>query len=590
MKWTSLWLLCLALAVVSIPCLADEDNHKYKDKDPVTVFLNVVGPYHNPQETYFYYALPFCRPSHREMRPRKHMSGLGEVLEGNKLRDSGIDIFFKENTDTTVLCEIPTLSESASKRFLSSIKDHYWYQMYVDELPMWGMVGEIVTFPDGRKPQHNIFTHRKFEFSYNNNRIIQANLTNENPVPLEPGMKLTFTYSVTWKPTSTTFTQRFNRYLDYDFFEHRIHIFSIFNSFMMVVFLAGLVSLILMRTLKKDYARYSKEYEDFESLERAVGDDSGWKQVHSDVFRPPPHLGLLCAFIGTGTQMAALVLVVVLVAMTETLYIERGTIVTVIVVCYTVLSVISGYFSGSIYARSDGQHWIRTLFLTSSLFPGVCCALGALLHSVAAWNHTISIPFGTIVVLGSMWACVSVPLTTVGTIIGRNWAGESQNPCRVSTIPRPIPSNRWFIRPFFVILVAGLLPFGSVFIETYFIFAALWNYKFYYVYGFMLAVFVIVMIVTICTTIVVTYFLLNAEDYRWPWTSFLCGASTALYIFLYSIFYYHVKTRMSGFYQTVFYFGYMAMFSFAVACLCGSAGYMGASIFVRRIYRNIKSD
>jgi len=30
---------------------------------------------------------------------------------------------------------------------------------------------------------------------------------------------------------------------------------------MMVIFLVGLVSMILMRTLRKDYARYSKEEE-----------------------------------------------------------------------------------------------------------------------------------------------------------------------------------------------------------------------------------------------------------------------------------------------------------------------------------------
>lgn len=41
----------------------------------------------------------------------------------------------------------------------------------------------------------------------------------------------------------------------------QIHWFSIFNSFMMVIFLVGLVSMILMRTLRKDYARYSKDEE-----------------------------------------------------------------------------------------------------------------------------------------------------------------------------------------------------------------------------------------------------------------------------------------------------------------------------------------
>ncbi|VDO78066.1 unnamed protein product [Schistosoma margrebowiei] len=39
----------------------------------------------------------------------------------------------------------------------------------------------------------------------------------------------------------------------------RIHWFSIFNSFMMVLFLVALVCMILMRTLRRDYARYNKE-------------------------------------------------------------------------------------------------------------------------------------------------------------------------------------------------------------------------------------------------------------------------------------------------------------------------------------------
>jgi transmembrane 9 superfamily protein 3 len=138
----------------------------------------------------------------------------------------------------------------------------------------------------------------------------------------------------------------------------------------------------------------------------------------------------------------------------------------------------------------------------------------------------------------------------------------------------------------------------------------------YYVYGFMLLVFVILIIVTICVTIVGTYFLLNAENYHWQWTSFFSAASTALYVYLYSIYYYHVKTKMSGFFQTSFYFGYTLMFCLGLGILCGefsnyfsfhfkltyvlltpflcvyvgAVGYLGSTLFVRRIYRNIKCD
>ena len=50
---------------------------------------------------------------------------------------------------------------------------------------------------------------------------------------------------------------------------------------------------------------------------------------------------------------------------------------------------------------------------------------------------------------------------------------------------------------------------------SYFIFTSFWQYKIYYVFGFMLLVYVIMMVVTVCVTIVCTYFLLNSEDYRW---------------------------------------------------------------------------
>ena len=54
-------------------------------------------------------------------------------------------------------------------------------------------------------------------------------------------------------------------------------------------------------------------------------------------------------------------------------------------------------------------------------------------------------------------------------------------------------------------------------------------------YGFMLLVFLILTVVSTCITVVGTYFLLNAENYHWPWTSFAMSATSAAYVFLYSV-------------------------------------------------------
>jgi transmembrane 9 superfamily protein 3 len=64
---------------------------QYKTEEPVKLWVNKVGPYNNPQETYNYYSLPFCQPSEN---PAHKWGGLGEVLGGNELIDSQIDIKF----------------------------------------------------------------------------------------------------------------------------------------------------------------------------------------------------------------------------------------------------------------------------------------------------------------------------------------------------------------------------------------------------------------------------------------------------------------------------------------------------------------
>ncbi len=139
---------------------------------------------------------------------------------------------------------------------------------------------------------------------------------------LEIGQDLHFTYSVQWHATTRSFDTRFNRYLEYDFFEHKIHWFSVFNSFMMVIFLCGLVALILLRTLRNDFARYAKDEDlDAESLQ-VMGEDSGWKQVHGDAFRAPNNLILFTAMLGTGWQLMFLVLGVILYAMAGKIYDE----------------------------------------------------------------------------------------------------------------------------------------------------------------------------------------------------------------------------------------------------------------------------
>lgn len=209
-----------------------------------------------------------------------------------------------------------------------------------------------------------------------------------------------------------------------------------------------------------------------------MSEESGWKLVHGDVFRPPPYLGLLAALVGTGAQLAALVFLVIVVTIAGALFVERGTIVTVFIVCYALTSFLGGYVSGGFYLRHEGKSWIRAMLLTASLYPGATMAIAFSLNTVAIFYRSLAaVPFGTMVVVALLWGFISFPLCLFGTVIGRNWNGSPDNPCRVKRIPSPIPFKKWYLRPWVIATLGGLLPFGSIFIEMYFIFTSFWNYK-----------------------------------------------------------------------------------------------------------------
>jgi transmembrane 9 superfamily member 3 len=214
MKYKNIWTILFALLIInSINC--DEHNHKYEQNEEVVLWVNTVGPYHNRQETYPYYSLPFC------IGPKPSISHyhetLGENLLGVELEFSGIAINYKQDTPKTDICHVD-LNKEKYDLFAYSIRNHYWYQMYIDDLPIWGIVGEY----DEKEKAHYLWTHKKFEIGYNNDRIVDVNLTSENKLKLSPGIAIHFTYEVIWKQSTIKFEDRFDKYLDPGFYQHRV--------------------------------------------------------------------------------------------------------------------------------------------------------------------------------------------------------------------------------------------------------------------------------------------------------------------------------------------------------------------------------
>ncbi len=151
-----------------------------------------VGPFPNPQETYRFYSLPFCQPEKQE---HFHSEGLGETLLGYDLVRSAMPLAFKERRGPSRVCS-KELDARETAQFERAIQQEYWYQLFLDDLPLWGMVGE------GQGGTPALYTHTKLVVGYNDDRIIEVNLTAQNALPIRAGLKVDFTYEVRRLPLS----------------------------------------------------------------------------------------------------------------------------------------------------------------------------------------------------------------------------------------------------------------------------------------------------------------------------------------------------------------------------------------------------
>merc|ERR1719197_1605758 len=182
-----------------------------------------------------------------------------------------------------------------------------------------------------------------------------------------------------------------------------------------------------------------------------------------------------------------------------------------------------------------------------------------------------------------LWFGISVPLVFLGSYFGFRKDAISL-PVRTNQIPRQIPAQPWFINPLFTSLVGGILPFGAAFTELFFIMSSLWQHQFYYLFGFLALVLVILLVTCAEISIALTYFQLTSEDHRWWWPSFFSSGTSAVYVFLYSILYFSSRLQIEKFVSTLLYFGYMLIISIIFFLLTGSIGMLASFAFVRAIY------
>ncbi|KAF5948732.1 hypothetical protein HYC85_014689 [Camellia sinensis] len=304
------------------------------------------------------------------------------------------------------------------------------------------------------------------------------------------------------------------------------------------------------------------------------------------------HSMLLCVMIGDGVQITGMAVVtIVLAAFGFMSPASRGMLLTGMILSYLFLGTIAGYAGVRLWitikGTSDG--WRSVAWSVACFFPGICFVILTVLNFILWGSESISaIPISLYFILLSLWFCISVPLTLLGGFLGTQ-AEPIWYPIRTSEIPREIPVCKY--PSWLLVLGAGTLSFGTIFIELFFILSSIWLGRFYYVFGFLLVVFFLLLIVCAEVSVVLTYMHLCAEDWQWWWKAFYASGSVALYVFLCSINYLVFDLKgLNGPASAILYLGYSLIMAIAIMISTGTIGFLTSLYFVQYLYPSVEID
>lgn len=602
-----------------LPGTAPQD---YQAGDKIEVQVNSLSPMLKSNikslisHDYYDPRLHFCQP---EGGPQKQPESLGSILWGDRIFNSPFEINMLENVTCKSLCKAVVPADDA--RFINQlIKDDYGNNWMIDGLPAAEMKRDLQTgevfydiggfalgTPVDSSDQpcfnnhYDIYIH-KHQSSRGSYRIVgvlvyprsvqhspgsdKPDCFSETPVHLSEAVdsQLWFSYSVSWVDSDVPWALRWDMYLHV--FDPKIHWFWLINGLVVVVFLILMVGSVLARNVSKDIARYNAV-----DLSEDVQEDVGWKLVHGEVFRSPQRVMLLSAFTGSGVQLVCIAAVTLVFALFGFLSpANRGGLATMLLIGWTLFSAVSGYVSARVFGSMRGEDWKSNLTLTATGFPVFVFSITFLLNFwLIGSGASGAVPFGTMLAILALYFLISGPLCVAGYFYGMR-QGPIEPPVRTNSIPRQVPPAPVYLRKWPSVALGGALPFGAAFVELYFMLTSLFGHRAYYAFGFLFLTFAVVNVTAAAITVLLVYFVLCAEEYRWHWRAFMIGGASSLWLSAYGTWYWISRLSFDGFSSVVLYFGYLFLFATMNFLMLGSVGFLASYFVVHRLYSSIRVE
>jgi transmembrane 9 superfamily protein 2/4 len=532
----------------------------------------------------------FCVQGNSSSHPRE----LADYLTGEEFVTSPYLFQVHARLPCRIVCE-KTYTPTQLDTLISLIDKGYRFSMFLDDIPLsadYAVAADDPQFLPGfeigfiRGGKHYVHNNLQFAFtlidSESEVRISSFNLIGVNSnaagtcfsgksyeTSLEDSLVVSYQYSVEFEtrpaiPANTPL-HRFRRRV----------IFPLIT----VIFSVVTVLSILLRLVWVGPRRDESEFEDCE------GDE--WKLVHGHVFRPPPDPTGLSIKVGWGIQILTATFFVWLSGIAKRTKLTSVTsVLNAYIACYLLASPIGGFVCGKLFRTIGQGDWRGTALRSSLQFFAIITIIYAILYFAVSAESSFGFPLPR--VLGTMG--VNCVLGLVGNLIGLK-SQPIEFPQKVNQIPRQIPPIGFIGSDTVQCFLAGLFLFLAASSQIHTIMMAAWS-------GLPtncdLASFIVnvvaVVIQAMLAGIVVTFWKLTHEDFRWWHQSYDAARAVVFFFWIYAGYFFKYLWLPVDFMSAVVFFLVTIIVGMVLSTALAAIAFIASFGFVQIIYSSLKRE
>ena len=594
----------------------------FKHGEKINIISGTINSF-KTQIPFDLYYLDLCTPEDQILFP----SNLGEIILSGNSYETNYQLTINHSSKCKFLC-----SEKIRKRIFNKINSliskEYFINYYLDNLPV-GLVKIYLNNNNNITKQirfdkgiplgyiennityiynyYKIYIELKKEIVYDNynisnveyniigfyiepfsiyindtNKCFNKNNNNYEKQILKPDEYINFYYDEIYIYTNTEYDDRINKYY---ITNNIIHWNSIIISCLIISFLTIILIFIFFNSIKNEKDINNNRISSDEEI-----NEYGWRNVSFDVFRCPQNIELLSTILGTGIQLFIMIFYSLFFVRLGLLRPRNGgSYLTIMVMIYVFLGILSGYSTSRFYKMLNGKNWLSLTIISILFFPIIFIFIFSIINYIyGKENSSVYLEFEDFYSSLILWVFWEAPLTFLGILLGF-FQKKMFIHCKINPIPGLISleTKPWYLKMRYAWIFTGFPSFFAIFVELFYIMDSLWRQNIYALNIYLLSSLIILIIISSEISILFIFFNLCKGDYRWWWKSLFVGASPGFYILLFSIIYI-LKMDFINNNSIIIYLCFMILLTIIVIIICGSSGLFFTFIFIRIIYSKIK--